>query len=184
MFRALSGKHYKLTGTEQKMSLDGRKDACNRECQGFKYMGLQSKDDCFCGDRYEYFDDKNARKSRRGGESDKKGDWHNFEPNEQTGQYNEKDSNTMCGGPKTSTCGDSKGSPEGGCCAHGGQNGNTCDWSNAVFEVANITDKCADLYLFDKVLDTDSRYTTSKKDKRITLKDMCPKECGVTKCQK
>jgi len=182
MFRALSGKHYKLTVKEQKMSLEGRRDACNRECQGFKYMGLQSEDDCFCGDKYEYFEDKNARKARRGGMSSKdEGDWDTITPDKQTGEYNKTDSIKMCGGKGTITCGAKN--EQGGCCAHGGQNGNTCDWSNAVFKVVQRVKSCDNYFLFDKILDKDGKKGEKEKDKRITLGDMCPKECHKNVCK-
>ena len=60
-----------------------------------------------------------------------------------------------------------------------------CSWSNAVFKVVPATGvkSCDDYFLFNKILDKDGKKGEKEKDKRITLGDMCPKECHKNVCK-
>jgi len=156
-------------------------------------MGLQSKDECYCGNKYDYSDDKNESKKRFGGDKTKEKDISPQYP--LIGRYNDNDSNKMCGGPHTNTCGkqslgqtDKGGKttnfPPGGCCGAGAQNGNTCDWTNAVWTVKQSKDDCKRYTLFDKIIDTKDSVNSPTKDRnKISLYDMCPHQCNSeTKC--
>ena len=72
-------------------------------------------------------------------------------------------------------------------------NNNSCSGNNAVFRINERKDdkkellpnRCKNYFLFDKAVDDDDDDKgDDDKNKRVTLHDMCPKQCKVKECIK